>query len=153
MKKIWEKLLKSPLWQFVKFCIVGVANMFVNLAVYYLIIFIDLKLYLVANVAAWAISVLNAFYWNNRYVFREGKNDRKSVLFRLLRTYLAYGATVLLTTALLHFEVEVWGIGEAVAPLINIVICTPINFLLNKFWAFAIGNTERKYDRTDDNII
>ena len=70
-------------------------------------------------------------------VFKGGEKDWRSIGTRLLKTYIAYAATMLLGTVLLHFEVEVWGISELIAPIINICITTPINFVTNKFWAFA----------------
>ncbi len=124
--------------QFIKFCLVGVSNTIVNLAVYYLILMIDQRLYLAANVIAWVVSVLNAFIWNNRLVFA-GEKERawKDTWVRLMRTYIAYGATMLLGTVLLHVEVEIWGISRFLAPVINLFITTPVNFITNKFWAFA----------------
>lgn len=127
---------KSTLFQFIKFCVVGVSNMIVNLAVYYIVVLINRQLYLLANVLAWIISVLNAFYWNNRVVFIGGKRDWKSVLIRLVKTYILYAGTMLLSMVLLHFEVEDWGISELVAPIINIFISTPVNYVISKFWAF-----------------
>ncbi|MPM62891.1 hypothetical protein SDC9_109769 [bioreactor metagenome] len=150
MKKKKEYFLNSPLWQFAKFCIVGVSNTLVNLAVYYVIIVINSNLYLVANIVAWFISVLNAFCWSNRFVFSASNKDKKSILLRLGKTYLVYGATMLLATVLLRFEVEVWGISKAIAPIINVALFTPINFLLNKFWTFAGKMAGKKTVKTDE---
>lgn len=128
---------RESIVQFIKFCMVGASSAVVNLAVYYLIVLINNKLYLVANVLGWIVSVLNAFFWNNRLVFSGGEQDWRSIGKRLLRTYVSYAATMLLATVLLHFEVQVWGISEFIAPLINICVTTPINFVANKFWTFA----------------
>jgi putative flippase GtrA len=32
--------------------------------------------------------------------------------------------------------INVFGISKYVAPLINLVISIPLNFIINKFWAF-----------------
>jgi len=133
---------QRSLLQFVKFCIVGASNTLVNLAVYYLIVLINRELYLAAYVIAWLVSVLNAFYWNNRFVFADGNNDWRSVGIKLVKTYISYGTTMLLSTVLLHFEVEVWGISEFTAPIINVAIMTPLNFIINKYWAFARGRRD-----------
>ncbi len=145
IKALYERLSAHPkfgvLIQFIKFGIVGVSNTLVDLGVYYIFVLIDPSLYLPGKTAGFLISVLNAFYWNNRYVFKtRGKKDGNSVLLptlkRLGRTYLTYGSTFLLTMLLLWLEVEHWGISELVAPLINMFITIPLNFLMNKFWAF-----------------
>lgn len=142
LKALYTRLCEHPklgtLVQFIKFGIVGVSNTLVDLAVYYIIVLINPALYILGKTAGFIISVLNAFYWNNRYVFKTGGNGNnlRSTLMRLGRTYLTYGSTFLLTTLLLWLEVEKFGISELIAPLINMVITIPLNFLMNKFWAF-----------------
>ncbi|MEG2931919.1 MAG: GtrA family protein [Ruthenibacterium sp.] len=31
---------------------------------------------------------------------------------------------------------QYWGVSEWIAPVINLVITIPLNFILNKFWTF-----------------
>ena len=54
----------------------------------------------------------------------------------LLKTFLCYGSTFLLGTVLLFVMVHYLKISEMLAPLINLVVTIPLNFILNKFWAF-----------------
>ena len=143
MKRLFDKMgihnreeFFTVMWQFIKFGIVGVSNTLISLAIYYIFVFISKDLYLWGHVVGWVVSVFNAFYWNNKYVFRSEKTGFRSVLNRLFKTYLTYGATFLLTTVLLYLEVDVWHMSEFIAPLINLLISIPLNFLLNKFWAF-----------------
>lgn len=121
-------------WQFIKFGIVGLSNTAISLAVYYLFVFISKDLYMLGNVAGFVVSVLNSFYWNNKYVFKTGGKGK--LLKKLGRTFVAYGGTFILSTVLLYLEVQVIGINEYLAPLINLCITIPLNFLINKFWAF-----------------
>ena len=127
----------SALWQFIKFGIVGVSNTAISLGIYYLFIFINKDLYLLGSIAGFLISVLNSFYWNNKYVFKT--EGQKNWFIRLLKTYISYGGTTLLSTFLLYLEVEHFGISEAIAPLINMAITVPLNFIINKVWAFRRG--------------
>ena len=131
-----KRLNKSDILQFIKFGIVGVSNTLVSFAVYYIFIWIDPKLYLIGSALGWVVSVANAFYWNNKYVFKGGRPDRRSLLKRLGKTYVSYGATFLLTTALLYLEVDRLHWPEALCPPLNLLITIPLNFLLNRFWAF-----------------
>ena len=85
-----------------------------------------------ANFISWALSVLNAFYWNNRFVFKNSQSWKKA----LLKTYASYGLSLLVSTALLYVQVELIGVSEKVAPLITLLITVPMNFLMNKFWTF-----------------
>ena len=60
----------------------------------------------------------------------------KDALKKLAKTYLCYGATFLLSTGLLFLEVEILHWSAVISPVLNLLITIPLNFLLNKFWAF-----------------
>lgn len=119
--------------QFVKFGIVGVSNTLISLLIYYIFIYINVKLYIIGNIVGFLISVLNSYYWNNRYVF---KTENRNHFNALMKTYLSYGMTALLSIGLLVILVEVLNVSEVVAPIINLAVTIPLNFLLNKYWAF-----------------
>ncbi len=123
--------------QFIKFGIVGVSNTLISLAVYYIFVFINKELYIVGSIAGFLISTINAYFWNNKFVFKSKdkvkENDSKR---KIIKTYISYGFTLLLGTALLAFEVEVLEVNEKIAPVINLFITVPINFLLNKLWIY-----------------
>jgi len=136
-----ERALQS-LVQFVKFGLVGVTNT----AVSYVLNILVLKLlqpyhlswdYVAGNVVAFVLSVLWSFYWNNKYVFRKGEGQTRNLGRALLKTYVAYGLTgIVLANMLSWVWINVFGISKYVAPLINLVISIPLNFIINKFWAF-----------------
>ncbi|MBQ8922854.1 MAG: GtrA family protein [Oscillospiraceae bacterium] len=121
---------RRQIMQFVKFGMVGVMNTAISLIVYYAVILFRRDWYLIGSIAGFFVSVLNAYYWNSRFVFRK-QDDR---LRTLLRTYLAYGTNLLLGTVLLWLLVERLGISPFLAPFINLIITIPLNFVLNKFW-------------------
>ena len=73
-------------------------------------------------------------------VFQGGANDWKSKLKRLGKTYVSYGGTSLLSVILLWVEVNLFGVSKAVAPIVNLIITIPLNFLINKFWTFKNGD-------------
>ena len=137
---ILEQLKEKGFWptmvQFVKFGIVGLSNTLISLAVYYVFVWIDPGLYMWGSAAGWVVSVLNAFYWSNRVVFKNESNTKKELLTRLLKSYLSYGSTFLLSQLLLWLEVEQWGVDEWLAPIVNLLITIPLNFVINKFWTF-----------------
>lgn len=130
--------------QFVKFGIVGVSNTIVSYALYAvsLIIFQKNHLipemdYLVAQIIAFALSVLWSFYWNNKMVFVVEEGRKRSLWRALLKTYVSYSFTGLfLNSVLLVLWVKLFHISEFLGPIINLLINVPINFLINKFWAF-----------------
>ncbi|SHJ49984.1 GtrA family protein [Parasporobacterium paucivorans] len=122
--------------QFVKFGIVGLGNTFVNYAVYAIVILLGLH-YQVGNVLGFLISVLNSFYWNNRYVFRQQEGESRVKWKALLRTYLSYAFSgLVITPVLLYLLVETGGLSEYLAPFLIMIITIPLNFFMNKHWAF-----------------
>jgi putative flippase GtrA len=121
--------------QFIKFGIVGLSNTFISYVIYSLLVYVHLH-YLAASIIAFVVSVLNSFYWNMRYVFK-GSGEKKDILKSLLRTFLAYGFTgLVLQNILLYVQIEVLGVSPYLAPVFSLIITVPLNFILNKFWAF-----------------
>ena len=140
---------KEDFWklfgQFFKFCIVGLSNTAVSMGCYYLFLWINADLYMLGSIVGTILSIANAFFWNNRYVFKGNKSDAASVLKRLLKSYVAYGGTSILSNVLLWLEVSLIGISKLWAPVINLVITIPLNFVINKFWTFG-----KEKDLTED---
>ena len=128
--------LYKLLWQFFKFGLVGVSNTAVSLGVYYLVLWMNPELYMLGSVLGTILSIFNAFIWNDLFVFTGNPKDLKSVMKRLGKTYVSYGGTSALSTALLWVEVELLFVSELYAPIINLVITIPLNYLINKFWTF-----------------
>lgn len=127
----------AALWQFIKFSVVGVSNTLISLGVYWLCFYVFHWHYQVCNLLAFVISVTNAYYWNQRYVFaKEGKRTFQAHLRAYGKAFLSYGSTYLLSVALLSLWIEVLHVNEGIAPLINLIITIPANYLLNRFWAF-----------------
>jgi len=124
---------KAFIVQFLKFGTIGVFNTLFGWSIYYLFLWINPEIYQVGNAFGWTLGVLNSVFWNRKFVF----NDTTERFLKILgRAYLAYGASFLLTIALLHIQVEWIGIPAAIAPLICLVFTVPLNFLISKFWAF-----------------
>ena len=148
-----ERLSADPRYasviQFVKFGIVGVSNTLISLGVYWLCYYVFGWHYQVSNVVSFVVSVSNAYYWNSRYVFKTGERRTFSGHARAyLKAFVSYGSTFLLSTALLTFWVEACGISAGLAPVINLLITIPLNFLLNKYWAFR-GKRDASADGED----
>lgn len=127
---------KTAMMQFLKFGIVGISNTFLSLLIYYIFIWIDENLYLIGNIVGWLISVANAFFWNNKYVFMSESSGWRGTLKKIGKTYFSYGATFLISTGMLYLEIDILHWSAVISPILNLAITIPLNFLLNKFWAF-----------------
>ena len=122
--------------QFGMFCAVGVVNTAISYGVYYIFLLLKCN-YVVANIAGFVVSVTNAFYWSNKYVFKKKEGKKRSLIKAYIKTFTAYGVTgLILANILLVFWVEVLGVPELWGPIINLIITIPTNFFLNKLWAF-----------------
>ncbi|TCL59348.1 putative flippase GtrA [Kineothrix alysoides] len=121
--------------QFIKFGLVGLSNTFI----YYIAYLISIHLgahYFTGNAIGFIVSVLNSFYWNKKYVFEASGGIRKSIIM-LLKTFVAYGVTgLLISNILLFIWIDKFYIAETIAPLINLLVTIPLNYFINKFWAF-----------------
>lgn len=147
MKKILEKFdvhswedFKKLFWQFFKFGLVGLSNTAVSMGIYYLVLWINPNLYMLGSILGTILSIANAFFWNDRFVFTGNSKDFKSKLKRLGKTYVSYGGTSILSNVLLWLEVSVFGISKVWAPVVNLCITIPLNFIINKFWTFRKDN-------------
>ena len=127
----------AALVQFIKFGLVGVSNTLISLGVYWLCFYGFGWHYQLSNVLSFVVSVSNAYYWNSRYVFRSGERRTPAAHVRAyLKAFVSYGSTFLLSTALLTLLVEACGIPAGIAPLVCLLVTIPLNFVLNKYWAF-----------------
>lgn len=135
----------TTLIQFVKFTFVGISNFLISYIVYALCLAIGFH-WLVGSIAGFVVSVLNSFYWNNRYVFTKAKDEKRSTIHALCKTFMSYGFSgLLLTNILLFLWNDLLHINAFWGPVINLFITTPVNFILNKLWAFRSekqGETE-----------
>ena len=92
--------------------------------------------YIVGGAVGFIASVINAYYLNSRFVFNERSEvpkDRETS--KIIKTFVVYGSTFLLSMGLLYIMVEKIGIDEKLAPILNLFVTVPLNFVLIKFWA------------------
>ena len=124
----------SGLVQFVKFGVVGLTNNAISYVIYIALIMVGMH-YTPASIIGFTVSVFNSYCWNSKYVFKE---DGGRIWWKtLIKTYISYAGTgIVLNNFLLFVWIDMLGISAMVAPLINLVITVPINFIMNKFWAY-----------------
>ena len=137
LNKNWEGFM-----QFVKFGIIGLSNTVISyiLNVAVLLILSPFSVswdFFAGNIVGFVLSVLWSFYWNNRLVFTVKEGEHRSMWKALLKTYLSYGFTgIILSNVLSWVWITQLGISKFIAPVINLLFSVPINFVMNKLWAF-----------------
>ena len=155
-------------WQFMKYCVVGLSNTLVNQLIYTILVYFRCN-YLIASLIGFSVGVLNAFYWSNKYVFKEEEGVEKRVWWKvLLKTYAAYSWGFLVNSLLLVLWVDIVVLseyldgvalifadlgmekfdavflGDVCASLLNVIVVIPMNFVLNKYWAYKDKKVEEK---------
>ncbi len=138
--------------QFVKFGIVGLSNTIIAYIIYAGVLFLFESNdwlpkydYLIASVLSFVLSVLWSFFWNSRKVFVVEEGEKRDWFPALVKTFVAYSFTGLfLSNVLLVIWVKVFHISKYIAPLINLIVTIPLNFIINKFWAFKTKKTSGK---------
>ncbi len=146
--------------QFIKFGMVGVVNTVTSYCIYSVLFHFGVDP-LICNIPAFIISVLVSFFLNNSFVFKEDDGKKKRKWWQvLIKTYISYSFTGLflaealtfLWLRLIHiekylgfavpivqqlgFNLSAGKIAGYLVPILNLVISVPINFLLNKYWAY-----------------
>lgn len=127
----WRSLM-----QFVQFGMVGFSNTVISYVVYIVLITLGIH-YLPASIIGFVASVINSFYWNNRYVFAANEGEQRSLWKSFCKCFFSYAGTgLILNNILLIIQIRFLGWSKQIAPLLNLIITIPLNFVLNKLWAF-----------------
>lgn len=136
-RKALKRWNKQSLLQFCKFGAVDVGNTAVSMATYYIVLWFNPEFYLLGSILGALLSILHAFLWSNFYVFPQKRQALKQFFICLGKCYFSYGGTSVLSNVLLWVEVSFWHVDKVYAPIINLMITIPLNFVLNKLWVFG----------------
>ena len=94
------------------------------------------------NVLAFVISVTHSYFWNSRFVFKKtgGRRTAAEHLAAYGKTVACYALTGLILAPWLKAVLSaqpVPGIPYWLASLMTLAVTIPLNFVMNKFWAFG----------------
>jgi putative flippase GtrA len=120
--------------QLAKFFAVGGSGYVINLCVFAFCVKVLNVHHLVAATAAFVVAVTNNFWWNRHWTFQAG-GGRAS--FQAPRFFAVSIAAFVFAAAVLELLVTV-GVPDLAAQAISIVAATPLNFVGNKMWSFAV---------------
>lgn len=127
--------MKKTITQFMGFGLVGAFNTVLGLVIYWVCVRLGVH-YLIANAIGFMITVAISYILNNAITFRDNREVEWS-LKTLIKVYISYSITGLfLNSILLWAWTEMAGVSENIAPVLNLCITIPTNFVLNKLWAY-----------------
>ena len=121
--------------QLFKFCFVGASGYVVNLTVFAVCVKALSLHHLVAATAAFVVAVMNNFWWNRHWTFRARHGHAG---FQAARFFAVSVGAFVFAAAVLELLVSGAGISAVPAQAISIAAATPLNFIGNKMWSFAI---------------
>ena len=133
--------------QLMKFGVVGLSNTAVTLGVYYLLIYLGVN-YMISNIIGYFAGSINGYIWSKGWVFKEAKATVKS---SVLKYYIVYGSSLILSTAVMYLWVNVLGISDKIAPILTLCITVPYNFIFQKIWAFREKKVNKDIDSENNN--
>lgn len=131
--------------QFIKFGIVGVSNTFIGFSTemfFYYIVFSIVEMpenikIVISSGIAFFVSATNSYFLNSKYVFQPGKKTIYAHIKSYTKSIFSYGLTGLVISPILKIVIVTYIINYYwLASIISLFISIPINFVMNKFWAF-----------------
>ncbi len=120
--------------QLTKFALVGGSGYVINLGVFTLLGDNLGMAHQIAAVAAFAVAVVNNFFWNRFWTFG---SSGEPAGFQAARFFAVSVASLALNLAVLEVIWRSGVVGPITAQAIAVAVATPFNFLGNKLWTFA----------------
>lgn len=113
----------------------GGLTFFINFLVYVLLYYAGAN-ELAANIAAWIVSVLFAFYTNKYFVFQARSHDRQHVLHEILSFTGGRLLTLLIEEGILFLFITKLGFHSLLVKICAQIIVIILNFVVSKFFVF-----------------
>ncbi|WP_342433147.1 GtrA family protein [Neobacillus sp. FSL H8-0543] len=117
--------------QFIKFCIIGIANTTISLAAYYLLLKLDTP-YLIASTLAYFLGMANGYIFSTSFVFNQRHNALQAVKFISVSLF-----SLVINLLILYLLVDFFAIDAFTSQVIATIFNVIYTFSLNKFWTFG----------------
>jgi putative flippase GtrA len=116
-----------------KFLLVGASGYVVNLAVFTFSLKVIGVQHIAAATIAFAVAVLNNFYWNRHWTFAARGGHAGFQAARFFTVSLVAFAIQLVLLELLITDANM---PKVLAQAVSLILATPVNFIGNKMWSF-----------------
>jgi len=118
-----------------KFAVVGISGVAVNMGVLYLLTEFYHILYIISSIIAIEISIISNFFLNDLWTWRD--RAKKPFRERFVQYHISVGLTAILANWLiLLILTEFFHIYYMISNLIGIAVGTFANYILNDLWTF-----------------
>jgi len=121
--------------QFIKFCLIGGFNTFVDLGVYVFFTRVLHWWWLAAAVMAFMFAATCSFLLNKYWTFKVNHNKLSTEYFKFI---LVASGGLFWTLFLMYIFIDYFGWYDILAKVVTIIIVMNWNFWLQKYWTFKI---------------
>jgi len=130
LRKIWRHQTTR---QFARFCLVGLANTFVDFLVYLFLSRVIGLYFLVANLISVGIAMSSSFIFNKYWTFKNRENNHKIQFAKFTLVNIVY---FILNNSIVFGLVHFAHIGDLPAKVVAVGVGIFWNFGANKWWTF-----------------
>lgn len=131
IKELWVKY-KSV----IAYLFFGVLTTLINIVAFYLFGTIFSLYYQLANVIAWFLSVLFAFFTNKVWVFESKYTTARNFWVEMGKFFFYRGLSLVVDAAIMGLGVSVLKIDKNLTKLLDQVVIVVINYFFSKFLIF-----------------
>ncbi len=115
----------------IKFSIVGLSNTLISYLCFLILFdFFNIN-YLISSIFAYIAGLLNSYFWNLRWTFKEEHSNKIFLKFLIVNIL-----SILSKLLLIYSMVEYLHYNELVAELLAMLSVIVLNFIGNNFWTF-----------------
>lgn len=115
----------------IRFLFVGGINTAVGYGFYALFIFIGLDPYLATTLST-ILGVINSYFWNKYFTFRQPKKSLHEVLRFVLVYAISYGANM----GLVHIFIDTLGMNSYVSGAVCLFVTTIVSYVGHNYFSF-----------------
>jgi len=127
----------SRILQFVKFCLVGLSGVFVNLTVYTIMLNIFSLFYLLSATISFLFAVTTNLFLNKLWTFHDKKKIGFNAIFKGIKFLLVSLGGYGINISILYVLVDKFNLDKILSQLIAITAVTFFNFFGNIKWTFG----------------
>ncbi len=132
----WGLSLLKKYRELLMYGIVGVMTTVINMVVFWVFTEPLPIHYTVANVIAWVVAVVFAFFANKMFVFENHGWTPAVVLHEAVTFFLSRAASLVVDMAGMALMISVLHCEEMLSKFVVNVLVILINYVLGKFWVF-----------------
>lgn len=132
----------------IKFGIVGVMNTAVDALVFTMLAALGTPA-LIAQVISYSCGVLNSYWWNGRWTFRDAR--RQGANNELMRFVITNLIVLALSSLILILSDNILGLNLVISKAAATLLGMILNYIASRYWVFRAVSATAAYPSTDAN--